>query len=94
MMRPGWPGDGAPSIENLRELRLRALLNDLVAGLGPVKAAEGLGVDRKTLWRSQGHGQMTPRLADALERMLLERAVAALAVANDGAATAPRGTTR
>ena len=78
MMRPGWPGDGAPSIENLRELRLRALLNDLVNDLGPVKAAEGLGVDRKTLWRSQGHGQMTPRLADALERMLLERAVAAM----------------
>ena len=74
----GRPGDGTPSIENLRELRLRALLNDLVADVGPVKAAEDLGVDRKTLWRSQGHGQMTPRLADALERMLLEQAVAAM----------------
>ena len=30
MMRPGWPGDGTPSLESLRELRLRALLNDLV----------------------------------------------------------------
>lgn len=74
----GRPGDGTPSIENLRELRLRALLNDLVADVGPVRAAEDLGVDRKTLWRSQGHGQMTPRLADALERMLLQRAVAAM----------------
>ncbi len=26
MMGPGWPGDGTPSIESLRELRLRALL--------------------------------------------------------------------
>ena len=78
MMRPGWPGDGTPSVESLRELRLRALLNDLVHDLGPVKAAAELGIDRKTLWRSEGAGQMSPRLAEALERMLLERAVAAM----------------
>ena len=42
MMRPGWPGDGAPSLESLRELRLRALLNDLVKDLGQAKAAEEL----------------------------------------------------
>ena len=76
MMRPGWPGDGAPSIESLRELRLRALLNDLVNDLGPVKAAEQLGIDRKTLWRSAGAGEMSPRLIEALERLLLERAAA------------------
>ena len=34
MMRPGWPGDGTPSLESLRELRLRALLNDLVKTWG------------------------------------------------------------
>ncbi len=78
MMRRGWPGDGTPSIESLRELRLRALLNDLVKDLGPVKAAEELGIDRKTLWRSEGAGQMSPRLAEALDRMLLQRAVAAM----------------
>ena len=78
MMRPGWPGDGTPSLESLRELRLRALLNDLVNDLGPVKAAEELGIDRKTLWRSEGAGQMSARLVEALERMLLERAVAAM----------------
>ena len=78
MMRPEWPGDGTPSVESLRELRLRALLNDLVHDLGPVKAAAELGIDRKTLWRSEGAGQMSPRLAEALERMLLERAVAAM----------------
>ena len=78
MTGPVGPGDGAPSIENLRKLQLRALLNDLVRDLGPVKAAERLGVDRKTLWRSEGAGQMTPRLVEALERMLLERALAAM----------------
>ena len=78
MMRPGWPGDGTPSIESLRELRLRALLNDLVKDLGQAKAAEELGIDRKTLWRSEGAGRMSERLAEALERMLLQRAVAAM----------------
>ena len=75
MMRPGWPGDGTPSLESLRELRLRALLNDLVNGLGLVKAAEQLGIDRKTLWRSEGAGEMSLRLTEALERLLLQRAV-------------------
>ena len=74
MMRPGGPGDGSPSIESLRELRLRALLNDLVNDLGPVKAAEELGVDRKTLRRGQRAPELSPRLAEALERLLLERA--------------------
>ena len=78
MTGPGGPGDGTPSIESLRELQLRALLYDLVHDLGPVKAAERLGVDRKTLWRSEGAGQMTPRLVESLERMLLERALAAM----------------
>ena len=78
MMRPGWPGDGSPSIESLRELRLRALLNDLVNDLGPGKLAEQFGVDRKTLWRWQRAAELPPRLAETLERMLLERAVAAM----------------
>jgi len=76
--RPGGPQDGTPSIESLSGLRLRALLNELVHGLGPVKAAEELGIDRKTLWRSQGAGQMSPRLVEALERLLLRRVAAAL----------------
>ena len=78
MMRPGWPGDGAPSVESLRELRLRALLNDLVNDMGPGKLAEQFGVDRKTLWRWQRAAGLPPRLAETLERMLLERAVAAM----------------
>ena len=78
MMRPGWPGDGTPSVESLRELRLRALLNDLVNDVGPGKLAEQFGVDRKTLWRWQRAAELPPRLVESLERMLLERAVAAM----------------
>ena len=86
MVRPGWPGDGTPSIESLRELRLRALFNDLVKDMGPGKLAEQFGVDRKTLWRWQQAAELPPRLAEALERMLLERAMAA-----GPAGTAARG---
>ena len=78
MVRPGWPGDGTPSIESLRELRLRAFFNDLVKDVGPGKLAEQFGVDRKTLWRWQQAAELPPRLAEALERMLLERAMAAM----------------
>jgi len=76
MTRPDEPEDGSPSLESLHQVRLRALLNDLVHDLGPVKAAERLGIDRKTLWRSEGAGEMSPRLTEALERLLLERAAA------------------
>ena len=78
MMPPGWPEDGTPSVESLRELRLRALLNDLVKDLGLGKAAEQFGVDRKTLWRWQRAAELPPRLAETLERMLLQRALAAM----------------
>ena len=73
----GMAGGWHPSLDSLRELRLRALLNDLVKDLGQARAAD-LGIDRKTLWRSEGAGRMSEHLAEALERMLLQRAVAAM----------------
>ena len=48
-----------------------ALLRDLVGDVGQGEAADVLGIDRKTVWRSLGAGRLTPRLADALERLLL-----------------------
>ena len=54
-----------------REEQLMALLHDLVEDTGHGKAAEELGVDRKTLWRSMNGGRLTPRLAEALERRAL-----------------------
>ena len=65
-----WSGE-APSLESLRELQLTALLSDVMDELGQVKAAEKLGVDRKTLWRCRNTGKLTPRLSDALELLLL-----------------------
>ena len=76
-MRHGeWSGE-APSLESLRELHMTALLNDVVGELGQVKAAERLGIDRKTLWRCMTTGKLTPRLSDALERLLLSRDLSA-----------------
>ena len=68
----GWSGK-APGLENLRDVRLTALLNDVMDELGQVKAAQELGIDRKTLWRCRTTGQLTPRLSDALERLLLSK---------------------
>ena len=65
-----------PSLENLREVQLMALLHDRVRALGPGKAAEELGIDRKTVWRTKRTGRLTPRVAGALESLLLARAKA------------------
>ena len=59
------------SVASLREVRLMALLRDVVAERGKVKAAETLGVSFRTLARAEDTGRLTPRLADALESHLL-----------------------
>ena len=69
-------GRGTRSVENVHHLRLMALLSDLVRDMGTMQAAETLGVDRKTVWRGISAGRLSPRLADAMERLLLEAGVA------------------
>ena len=64
------------SVENVHRLGLMALLRDLVRDMGTTQAAEALGVDRKTVWRGMSAGRLSPRLTDALERLLLEEGVA------------------
>lgn len=64
------------SVENVHHLRLMALLGDLVRDMGIMQAAVALGVDRKTVWRGLSAGRLSPRLADAMERLLLEEGVA------------------
>ena len=64
------------SVENVHHLRLMALLRDMVSDVGTMQAAEALGVDRKTVWRGLSAGKLSPRLADAMERLLLEEGVA------------------
>lgn len=64
----------SPSVDNLRHLRLLALLRDLVESHGRVKAAEILGVSYRTLARAANAGRLTGRMADALENHLLREA--------------------
>ena len=61
----------ADDVEGVAEdASLINLLHALTEEHGRVKAAERLGVDRKTLWRATRAGKLTPRLRDALEHEL------------------------
>ena len=58
-------------VEDLRRLRLRALLRDLVREEGRMEAAELLGVNYKTLVRAIESDDLSNRMSDAVERLLL-----------------------
>ncbi len=60
------------SLDGLREMRLLALLGDLIDEQGKTRAAETLGVSPRTLTRFEDGRRLTPTLAGALERHLLE----------------------
>ena len=64
--------DESRSPEHLRHERLVAMLRDVAETRGKVKAAEALGVSYRTLARAVESGRLTGRMADALERHLLE----------------------
>ena len=67
----GSDGD-APERENVHELRLVALLLDLVERHGRADTAEVLGVSYDTVARAAASGRLTGRVSDALARHLLE----------------------
>ena len=71
--RPGMgPGiDRSKSIEDLHNLRLMALLDELVRDKGPRRAAADLDVDHRTLTASLESGRLTRRMRVALNRALL-----------------------
>ena len=72
-MKRGNPaGMESPGLENVFELRLMAVLTDLVRRHGRTGTALMLGIDRKTLWRSQDAGRLSPALTLALEKMVRE----------------------
>ncbi len=62
----------APRRENVHELRLVALLLDLVERHGRADTAEILGVSYDTVARAASSGRLTGRVSDALARHLLE----------------------
>ena len=72
MAESGQYPDATRSVESLREMRLLALLGDLMGEQGKTQAAETLGVSPRTLTRFEESRRLTPTLAGALERHLLE----------------------
>ena len=69
-------GDTTPNLESLQKVRLTALLHDLMKE-GKLEAAQLLGVNYKTLAAAVDSGVLTPRLSDALEKVLLSREIEA-----------------
>ena len=59
------------SLESLRQMRLMALLGDMIDAEDGAKAAAALGVSYRTVSRAVESGRLTDRMADALERHLL-----------------------
>ena len=62
-------GGGEPDAGAKREVRLMALLRDIVAQEGRLEAADLLGVNYKTVKRAVESGRLTPHVRDALERL-------------------------
>ena len=62
--------ESSRSLDSLRQMRLLALLRDMIDDGGKVKAAKALGVNYRTLVRHEETGRLTDRMADALEREL------------------------
>ena len=69
-------GDATDTLEDLHSVRLTALLKELMKE-GKLEAAQLLGVNHKTLTSALESGSLTPRLSDALEKVLLSRELAA-----------------
>ena len=69
-------GDATPNLESLQKVRLTALLHDLMKE-GKLETAQLLGVNYKTLAAAVDSGVLTPRLSDALEKVLLSREIEA-----------------
>ena len=67
------------SLENLHELRLMALLLDVIREKGRMEAAEMLGVNYKTLAKTVDTGILSRRMSHALDRLLLSRESKAMA---------------
>ena len=61
---------GSKSVRDMHHLRLMSLLQEQVRDHGPKRAAEILGVDRRTLDTALDQGVLTRRIRSALERAL------------------------
>ena len=66
-------GNGGGDDERARRLRLGEFLRDLVRAEGRMEAAELLGVNYRTLVKAEESGEITGRMGDALELLLLRK---------------------
>ena len=66
-------GNGEVDAERARRLRLGEFLRDLVRAEGRMEAAELLGVNYRTLVKAEESGEITGRMSDALELLLLRK---------------------
>ena len=62
--------ESSQSLDSLRQMRLLALLRDMIDDGGKVKAAKALGVNYRTVSKAVRSGTLTDRMADALEQRL------------------------
>ena len=60
------------SVQDMQQMRLTALLSELVRDKGIMRAAKMLDVDHRTLTASLERGRLSRRMRGALERALLE----------------------
>lgn len=67
----GFYPDSSRSLESLRQMRLMALLRDMIESEDGAKAAARLGVSYRTVSRAIESGRLTARMSAALERHLL-----------------------
>jgi len=71
MAQNGGQGAGGRDAETRRRERLHRFLCELVKREGRMEAAVLLGVNYRTLVKAEESGEMTGRMSDALERLLL-----------------------
>ena len=72
MNQDGLTRKDAPSLESLHEVKLEALLHDLVKK-GRMQAAQILGINYKTLARSIESGRLSVHVREALMTLLLDQ---------------------
>ncbi len=63
-----WCPDSSRSLDSLGDMRLMALLRDIIEAEGRTKAAARLGVSYRTVSRAIESGRLTARMSAALER--------------------------
>ncbi len=66
-----WYPDSSRSLDSLGDMRLMALLRDMIEAGDRAKAAARLGVSYRTVSRAIESGRLTARMSAALERHLL-----------------------